>query len=90
MSVLTGSGHPHSSRPVEVHVGQLVTENEKISKSNSTRANKVPDPLHGVHGEAQAVGDDDVVGGRDGALADVLGDEEEVVPVPPGDGVVQH
>ena len=90
MSVLTGSGHPHSPRPVEVHVGQLVTENEKISKSNRTRANLVPDPLHGVHGEAQAVGDDDVVGGRDGALTDVLGDEEEVVPVPPGDGVVQH
>ena len=71
-------------------MGQLVTENEKISKSNSTRANLVPNPLHGVHGEAQAVGDDDVVGGGDGALADVLGDEEEVVPVPLGDGVVQH
>ena len=91
MSVLAGSGHPHSPRPVEVHVSQLVTENEKISKSNLTRVNNLlPDPLHGVHGESQAVGDDDVVGGRDGALADVLGDEEEVVPVPLGDGVVQH
>ena len=72
-------------------MSQLVTENKKISKSNLTRANKLlPDPLHGVHGESQAVVDDDIVGGGDGALADVLGDEEEVVPVPLGDGVVQH
>ena len=91
VSVLAGSGHPHSPRPVEVHVSQLVTENKNRSKSNLTRVNKLlPDPLHGVHGESQAVVDDDVVGGGDGALADVLGDEEEVVPVPLGDGVVQH
>ena len=49
-----------------------------------------PDPLHGVHWKLQTVGDDNVVGGGDGALAHVLGDEEEVVPVPPGDSVVQH
>ena len=30
------------------------------------------------------------MGGSDGALADVLGHEEEVVPVPLGHGVVQH
>ena len=97
MSVLTGSRHPHSPGPIEVHMGQLVTEEEKeistIKHEHAQNNNDLPDPLDGVHGEPQAVkavGDHDVVGGRDRALADVLRDEEEVVPFLPGDGVVQH
>ena len=46
--------------------------------------------LYSVDGKIKRVVDDDVVGGGDGALAHVLGDEEEVVPIPPGDGVVHH
>ena len=63
----------------------------KLKHAQNT--NDLPDPLDGVHREPQAVQavvDQDVVGGGDRALADVLRDEEEVVPLPPGDGVVQH
>ena len=97
MSVLTGSGHPDSPWPVEVHVGQLVAEKKKgistMKLKHAQNTNDLPDPLDGVHREPQAVQavvDQDVVGGGDRALADVLRDEEEVVPLPPGDGVVQH
>ena len=91
MRVLTGSRHPDSPWPVEVHVGEFVTKREEgINNKEPSQNNILPDPLDGVHGEPQAVTEDDVVGGRDGALAHVLGDEEEVVVVPPGDGVVQH
>ena len=91
MSILAGSWHPHSPGPVEIHVGQLVTENNsQVRHKHNQNYNKLPDPLHGVHRKPQAVSHDDVVGGRDGALADVLRDEEEVVVVPPGHGVVQH
>ena len=97
MSVLTGSRHPHSPRPVEVHVGQLVAEKKKgissIKLNHGQNTNDLPDPLDGVHREPQAVqtvGDQDVVGGGDRALAHVLRDQEEVVPLPPGHGVVQH
>ena len=87
VGVLTGSWHPHSPLTVGVHVSELVT-NRRI-RSIDNQANP-PDPLHSVHGKTQIVLDYDVVGGADRPLTDVLGDEEEVVPVPLGDGVVQH
>ena len=97
MGVLAGGRHPHSPGPVEVHVGQLVTRRRTVSQipwqtlqDISEQHNDEPDPLHGVHREAQTVPQHDVVGGTDGALSDVLRHEEEVVPVPPGHRVVQH
>ena len=62
-----------------------VNKNQDVASSFTTHKhsqnNNLPDPLDGVHGQSQGVSDDDVVHGRD---------EEEVKPVPPGHGVVQH
>ena len=44
--------------------------------------------LDSVDGKVKRVVDDDIMGGGDGALAYVLRHQEEVVPVPLSDGVV--
>ena len=73
--VLHGRGHPDGSRPVEVHVREVVAQllDEVGAQMAITRVIEVHE-----------------VSGSDRALVDVLWNQEEVLEIPPGDRVVQN
>ena len=73
--VLHRRGHPDGSRPVEVHVREVVAQllDEVGAQMAFTRLIEVHE-----------------VSGSDRTLVDVLWNQEEVLEIPPGDGVVQN
>ena len=70
MCILTGGGNAHSSRPIEVHVGQLVAQLLELISFQWIDA---------------AFFQNDKVGGSDGALGHGLGHEEKVLEREPGE-----
>lgn len=72
VSVLHWSRHPDGSGPVEVHVREVVAQLLDEVGAQSVSGFK---EIHEVSGS-------------DGTLVDILRNKEEVLEVPPGDGVV--